>query len=336
MPDQPNLAQPPTFPDQLDIPPIPVTDTPPIPPPNNDVLDIPPIIADSSSPKRGNGKIIATILGILLLIGAVGAGVILVKQNQNIREKAGRCISDDECGENGRCLNSGYCVEGRTPPPCPNIAPPRCTGCTPNIDDSTGCVVGYECGASSSCPPPIDLCEGRSCLKIVPPTCHAPCSVHYDIDDCGCAINVYCDCPEPGCVDNGGGCRANSDCCSNYCIASLCGRESTPTPTPTGTLTPTPQPPMCSATKAYDTNWNLLTGAQLSALSAGSVIRFTISGIPADQIDKARFTINGVLKTETTNKKPGTNEYYIEYTIPAGVYSFTITAQIHHLTLGWF
>ena len=93
---------------------------------------------------------------------------------------------------------------------------------------------------------------------------------------------------------------------------------------------------MCTAVKAYDTNWNLLTGVQLSNLSAGSVVRFTISGTPADQIDKARFTINGVLKPETTNKKPGTNEYYFEYTIPAGVSSFTVTAQIHHLTLGWF
>jgi hypothetical protein len=93
---------------------------------------------------------------------------------------------------------------------------------------------------------------------------------------------------------------------------------------------------MCSAVKAYDTNWNLLTGVQLSALGAGDVIRFTVSGIPADKIDKARFTINGVLGSEITTKKPGTDEYYVEYTIPTGVYSFTVTAQIHHTTIGWF
>jgi hypothetical protein len=88
--------------------------------------------------------------------------------------------------------------------------------------------------------------------------------------------------------------------------------------------------------KAYDVDWNPLDATQLSALTAGDVVKFTISGTPADQIDKARFTINGILGSEITTKKTGSEEYYVEYTIPASVYSFTVTAQIHHLTLGWF
>jgi hypothetical protein len=92
--------------------------------------------------------------------------------------------------------------------------------------------------------------------------------------------------------------------------------------------------PSCTSVKAYDTNWNLLDTAKLSALKAGDKVRFAISGTPVDQIDNARFTINGVLTTNVTLKEPGT--YYTEYTIPAGVSSFTVTAEIHHLTLGWF
>jgi len=139
---------------------------------------------------------------------------------------------------------------------------------------------------------------------------------------------------------------AAGTCDGQYPYAERCslqkqqctGGTPTPTPPPGATPTPTPTPPAaaCTVVKAYDTNWNQLTAAQLSALTAGSVVRFTISGTPAGQIDKARFTINGVLGSEVTTKKPGTDEYYVEYTIPAGVSSFTVTAQIHHLTLGWF
>jgi hypothetical protein len=49
----------------------------------------------------------------------------------------------------------------------------------------------------------------------------------------------------------------------------------------------------------------------------------------------ARFTINGTVQTQTTTKRPGTNDYCQLYTIPAGVYTFNVTAQIHHAILGW-
>jgi hypothetical protein len=49
--------------------------------------DLPPIISRPQK-KFGGKKIIATILGFLVLIGSLGAGVILVNQQQDIREKA--------------------------------------------------------------------------------------------------------------------------------------------------------------------------------------------------------------------------------------------------------
>lgn len=66
--------------------------TPPGAPPN-----IPPVVTTSKPKKKiGSKKVIATILGILLLIGGVGAGVILVQRQQEIREKA---TTTTNCGD---------------------------------------------------------------------------------------------------------------------------------------------------------------------------------------------------------------------------------------------
>ena len=42
------------------------------------------------------------------------------------------------------------------------------------------------------------------------------------------------------------------------------------------------------------------------------------------------------LSGEITTKRPGTNEFYYDYTIPEGTHSFEVSAKIHHSTLGWF
>lgn len=268
-------SPPPTFPEMTDIPTMPQESNP---------IDIPPIITESKIPKKGRGKIIATILGVLLLVGAVGAGVVLVGQKQLFEQKAAQC-DPAECNSPGEyiCQNGTMCCTGGG---CPSWVCEQQTGCTWN-------------GANNTC-------DGTECTQPSPN------------DTCGYCLGATPTTP-PG---------ATSTPTPTH--------TPTPTATPTGSPTPTPTVPACSAVKAYDTNWNLLTEVQLSALSAGDIVRFTVSGTPADQIDKARFTINGVLGPEVTTKKPGTDEYYIEYTIPPLVTSFTVTAQIHHLTLGWF
>jgi len=108
-----------------------------------------------------------------------------------------------------------------------------------------------------------------------------------------------------------------------------CG--STPsTGTPGG---PTAQ---CLNIKAFDVNWALLTSEQLKALKAGDKVRFTVGGTASSgSFDKAKFKINGVDRPEVAAKRPDSNEFYDEYTIPEGVTTFTINAQIHHTTLGW-
>lgn len=97
--------------------------------------------------------------------------------------------------------------------------------------------------------------------------------------------------------------------------------------------TPTAQ---CTGIKAYDAQWNVLTNAQLTQLKTGDVVRFTVLGVSSNNaIDRARFAINGTAPVETATKKDGTNEFYYEYTIPAGMTTFNVEAEVHHTTLGW-
>ncbi len=97
----------------------------------------------------------------------------------------------------------------------------------------------------------------------------------------------------------------------------------------------------CLGVRAYDTNWNLLTQEQLSNLRPGSRIYLAVSGTTnAGTFDKARFTINGVQRSEVTTRTPNSDiEFYDEFIIrePEDVASrvFTITGQIHHTELGW-
>jgi len=108
-----------------------------------------------------------------------------------------------------------------------------------------------------------------------------------------------------------------------------------PSPTPTLTPSPTPFPEVsCLWIKAYNTNWQELTSNQLSNLKAGDVIYFAVAGSGPEPFDRARFRINGGAWQETTNRRPETQEFYISYTIPSGVFNFTVEAEIHHVT-GW-
>ena len=335
--DQNPVTQPPAFPEMTDIPQMPTqiqqdttaTTIPPttnVPtdttqtPPLSQPMDIPPIITDSKPAKKKKTGMIATILGIFLLIGAVGAGVVLINQNQDIREKAA-ILCPKDCATNisqcksgtqvggigyGDCGMGEYCCEIITPPPpdCSVYYTKTATSLTIKDPYFPNCYINhYWC--SDGVGDPYTGCSDETIAVGVK-------SASF-IKDCGIEQIDY-------------GCTNNS--CKDF--VSHLGKPCAPTPPPSDITA------ACTYVKAYDENWNLLTTADLSSLSAGDIVRFTVSGNPAASIDKARFTINGVVGTETTDKKPGTNEYYTEYTIPGGVTSFTITAQIHHVTLNWF
>lgn len=99
--------------------------------------------------------------------------------------------------------------------------------------------------------------------------------------------------------------------------------------------TPPPESAKCLNIQAFDTNWTKIT--DLSTLKAGDKVRFTVAGqASSGTFDRARFKINGVQRAEVSAKRPGTQEFYDEYTIPAGVTSFSVNAEVHHSSLGWF
>lgn len=114
-PDQNNPVTgiPPVDPQPVTPPVPPVTEVPPMPEQSMEMpatnngsaapqTDIPPMVTNggpTTKKKFGGGKFIPTILGLLILTGAVSAGAYLVKQNQDIREKAaGETCDADHIG----------------------------------------------------------------------------------------------------------------------------------------------------------------------------------------------------------------------------------------------
>lgn len=171
--------------------------------------------------------------------------------------------------------------------------------CVPPSTPPPGCPSGWRCDKIYT--------EGTTCQETWPGSIQRPCK----LTPSDTAFSGNC-CIPPG----GGG-----------------GKTPTPKPPPPG-----PGPTArCVEIKAYDTNWNQLTATQLSRLKVGDKVRFTVRGSATKgTFDKARFTINGIQRPAVTAKKPNTEEFYDEYTIPTGETTFTINAQVHHKTLGWF
>jgi len=113
---------------------------------------------NSKSPtkKFGGGKVIATILGLFLLVGGVGAGVMLTQQNQDIREQAsGGCSSntsrsscESSCGSpkaDGKTYTCRWSTEQGACKESGNV----CTNGT-GEDNSREEITGGNCGATQT------------------------------------------------------------------------------------------------------------------------------------------------------------------------------------------
>jgi hypothetical protein len=460
-------------PPPMDIPPANASIPPPFPPevappegaaPPPDSgsaapsFDIPPVISQAPKSKGGGKRVIATILGLLVLVGGLGAGIVLVKQQQDIREKA----YETECepGEKINCTTTSGCPGTKTCGTnfkfgsCVDKAGDNCPAtCSPgterNCTTSLGCPGKEGCTSNGTwggtcfdiadnCPSSLPTCPNTDCNLPTKPAGAIDCKLTgtntqtvccpvdkplYQNGQCvtstttTCTGDEYCAqgqiCVSGVCVagtrgTGGGGtvscatapttssqCKHTDgttasftgNCAIYYCPNGLgsngkCGEEdsgfwlkfgscaslwnslganqcgqidtvdtnnayciptgqcdskivsnSSCSDTPTQPGGPTAQ---CLNIKAYDTDWNLLSSDQRSTLKPGDTVRFAVAGqTTGGSFDKARFKINGVQRPEVTQKKPGSEEYYDEYTIPEGVTSFTINAQIHHATLGW-
>ncbi len=326
------------------------------------IPDIPPVISTSStkSKKPVGKKMIATILGVLVLVGGIGAGVILVQNQQDIREKADTlvCVYDSECGFGETCENN------------------KCVTITPECVNDTDCDPGETCNANGKCVSAAVTtyqCSSRGSSGTRKPL---SAKINITLDDIN-KCKAFCENQDAckvwvtryTCSSTGtsGGCQENPSVLekidvngvSGSCISGgfdqsiVCGTQqvdigcfgSTGADGANYAFMTYVGPTSCSSNgiitgscldiKAFDTEWSPITS--LSSLVAGDVVRFTVAGSSSSgSFDKAKFTINGTLRTEVSIKKPGTDEFYDEYTIPEGVTTFTINAELYHSSLGWF
>ena len=368
--------------DGSDLPPAPpIVEPAPEAPPISDTggaaptFDISSSISGTPPPKKkfGGRKFVATILGLLVLVGGLGAGIILVQQQQDIRERAASSCYQD-------CIN-----DGNTPSECraacpittptPTLTPTATRAPTPPTPTTTptqtpsppasSCIANAKCiGPGESC------CSGKSyfdssCFLTetrcgtkpggTPTPTPTPTSGGVNI----CALSQrdptsqgYCDRSAPNtqnCTDKkeGSSCNIVAQCGggTGTCVVINQGGANSEcqcqkgVSAPAPTLTPPPGGGVvaqCLNIRAFDTNWTELTTAQLPQLKAGDKVRFAVGGTASGgSFDKAKFKINGVERAEVTGKRPDSQEFFDEYTIPAGVTTFTINAQIHHASLGW-
>lgn len=263
----------------------------------NDDLIMPAIVTTGpnlpaqAGKKFAGGKIIATILGLFLLVGGIGAGVLLVQQNQNAEEMAkskdykDKC-KDVVCASNEQCRGDGNCVWVGNP------YDPETGEGDPKSDDRRKryeSIPGYN----------------ERCLFLTGPEC-------------------------------GGGAWCSQELASDCALWEPSGSEPEPTTPPTVAPT-TPPNASCQNIKAYSgANFVLLTPESISMIKQGDPLHFCVTGAASSGLfDKARFTINGVAQPETTLVRPGSTDFCQSYVIPAGVTTFNVTAQIHHITLGW-
>jgi hypothetical protein len=179
---QPSMTPPVIFP-HSDLPPlppafqnIPVTDNLPVTPSNqvtnqpinkNEGSAAPPDISSiNPKPKKkfGGGKIIATILGLVVLVGGIGAGIILTQQKQLLEQKAAVIceIECSDCSSNETCYkatNGCYACKATTPTTTTTTTSNpvvtceiECSDCSSNetcYKATNGC---YACKATTSNP----------------------------------------------------------------------------------------------------------------------------------------------------------------------------------------
>lgn len=220
------------------------------------------------------------------------------------------------CGS-GRTCTSGVCVD-------PKVE------CYQDIN----CANGYFC-KNSECIPNNEAVENGAPVK-----CTTTCADANKVQEPGL---VNCD-DGSKCTGIRYECKTSGTSGDKWCTISYgkdcCTKPTNPPSTPRPTVTPTATPitAQCQNVKAYSTNnWTLLSTTVLSTLKGGQdSVYFCVTGVATGgSFDRAKFTINSVAQAETTIKRPSSDDFCQLYTIPTGVYSFNVTTQIHHVTLGW-
>lgn len=285
---------------------------------------LPPPMSVTPKKKFGGGRIIATILGLFLLVGGIGAGIVLTQNQQLFQQKAAGILPIVEyCGTGLNCqtrqvAGAVACKQTATGPTiycCPSgqtVKNGVCTDTSGNINcGGTQCNIN-DCHCQGG-----DACTSLKCEPGLGTNCTGQGRSWCDNYQAGigktcCQVGYVCNTAGQGCVPS--------------------GTSSTPKPRGGGTdLTAS-----CQGTKVYSSAFVELTSTQVSGLKSGDTINFCVSGTTsAGNFDKAKFTINGVAQPETTTKRPGSNDFCQSYTIKPSDTTVHAVGQIHHVTLGW-
>jgi hypothetical protein len=322
-----------------------------------------PIVSGSPKKKFGGGRIIATILGILLLVGGVGAGILLTRQNQDVREKAytqvwgGEVICDLvklTAVEDPSCPEQSCEVRGEDDIVCKyknDLAPPgnyySTTFTLSNLTDQPRTVeftkYAYYCPTykygddNGICLQNEQKEDGSITLQpgesknykseITGLLAAGKSCGTYQTDFSVKSIDGKSDCRsnEHGLALGFGMCKTGRNCQSEW------------TPQPSPTLTP--DTAQCLNVKAYNSTWAPLTTTQLSTSAPNTVVNFCVAGsTTGGSFDKAQFQINTNVLSETTTTNPNvTSEFCQEYTIKATDKNVSVKAKVHHVNLDqWF
>jgi hypothetical protein len=247
-----------------------------------------------------------------------------------------RCTGDNSqaCGTNNRWGISDACKNGcntstgscKTTGGAPLDLPPTVSSC---VTGTISCIPDHTGKACNE--------AGEMCQKYHVGEMGYSCSACSNQD--GLQISGVCD-GQFYCISSKGDghcikegvCNWGSQLALENYVDEECAPDTTGTckgTTPLTPITPPTDTPICQNIKAYDTSWNALTADQLKTLKVGDVVKLTVKGTNGT-FDKAQFKINGAATwTERTDKKPSTEEFFIDYTIPAGITTFNVEAQVH-------
>ncbi len=299
--------------------------------------------------------------------GSCTAGSCISYGSQN-----GNPTTGGNCGQIGYDNGAGSCTGGlccqpKNAPPAPTPTPKPTCGQT-CVHDSDCAVTSGGAGFQAVCH--LGKCSNPICPDNTVPGSICACNSVSQVpcgELCGangsslyptnCGTNAVCGNNANGgttgnrCIPNtavgyvtgGGICKLDPNP-AVYCINHTNGTAVTTVADLQAACAAQPTTPpvannaQCTNLTAYDTSWNALSAAQLSQLKAGTNVYLAVTGTTTSSFDMARFTINGALNPTTSLKKPGsTSIYYYQYTIPSGVTSFTVQAQLHDTaTNAWY
>lgn len=313
----------------------------PTPPPQS-----PSVIATKPKKKFGGGKIIATILGVLLLVGGIGAGIYLTQQQQLFQQKAYTSgVKKDTCNTIEVTSQDTGCPSLPDQTGTNNVTNYVTHYTIKNITDQQHIVkirkhsnyctepYGYSVPGAS-----ILVCESNPINEDTTITLEAGASTDFTIERAspsGMSCGSYQ--TDLGIISVDGDTSCNGGVGDPYDVTGLISFGVCQTGTECTTATPTPNPTAsCLNVKAYDVSWNALNTTDLAGLATDDVVNFCVAGnASSGSFDKAQFEIGSTLEAVTTTRGQGdaANDYCQSYTIKDTDTTVNVKAKIHHLEL---